>query len=999
VRAALLGMGEEGARQLDDEQLAGLAGCLPGEDEAAALAPHAASPAGLGVAEQIMLALMAVPRAAERLAAARLQRQFPSRLDGLRTCAAVLQAACSEVRACGVLPLVLRVALAAGNFLNAGSRAGAAAGFQVGALLKLREVRATGARGQTLLHYVAREVARHRAGAAPDLTAALPSAPAAARTGFAALQAEAAELRCMLEALEGLAAEAPAGSAGSVGGGSDCFGVAMARFRRDGLEQLGGAEGALAAALGDAAALTAYPEDRHLLQADKGGGERAKRLRAQHRASVPVFSIRPAAAARGAGRAARTPLAFRPLAAAREDFLSGLEGAAEMATPPEAEILPARPAANAGARRSVNGLRMGLSPVAEAPASGGFRTGFVRSASLDAAGRGAGSSGPSPDSMSLSRYQPLLSPGPATSRAERAAARAAAAAGSRSWDPNGPWDPPATAASAAAGTDADSGAAAARGAGGGTPNGQGGVQEGLFTPLIMQRLGEGLPRYPDPTPGGTQEGNAAQGQSGADAGRTLAGLPGVPLGGLRGSYGSHAGSKLPATPEMQAIRALARPPQAWEAPLLAGHRESDTGTLEAAVVGRGDHACHKAPLAPVVEHEDPTLARAAAPSPGAGPLRASMQGLGAASPKMTLPPLGPGPLRASLEPLRASLEALSALPQPYGPQSRQAGQGHADPKPDHNPDPKPDAAGDLITFTPGAGAGPPKDAAGKPSAAALQQAAGSGVTRSMEVKPWETFGIGDPAPACREGAACVMPSTEGQPCEPFGEADAAPARREGPLEAQLRRSVEARLRADGGDDPVHREGPLGAQLRRSVEARLCADGDGSAATALEQASTGTSLTIHTRHTMAPGLRAAWALATLLGLSSQQHRTQSPQSWTQSPQNWNSNSGGSWGSSTPTPTPSQPPPSPPPAAQSHAPTISPGASASANNLLLGFPALNNVPGQAGPPQGSGLDCPGQVCPATYTVHQDCVRAKQCYCCGAGGGGAKCVVSGQTKLNGC
>ncbi|KAK9831517.1 hypothetical protein WJX81_004931 [Elliptochloris bilobata] len=260
VRAALLGMGEEGARQLDDEQLAGLAGCLPGEDEAAALAPHAASPAGLGVAEQIMLALMAVPRAAERLAAARLQRQFPSRLDGLRTCAAVLQAACSEVRACGVLPLVLRVALAAGNFLNAGSRAGAAAGFQVGALLKLREVRATGARGQTLLHYVAREVARHRAGAAPDLTAALPSAPAAARTGFAALQAEAAELRCMLEALEGLAAEAPAGSAGSVGGGSDCFGVAMARFRRDGLEQLGGAEGALAAALGDAAALTAYAD-------------------------------------------------------------------------------------------------------------------------------------------------------------------------------------------------------------------------------------------------------------------------------------------------------------------------------------------------------------------------------------------------------------------------------------------------------------------------------------------------------------------------------------------------------------------------------------------------------------------------------------------------------------------------------------------------------------------------------------------------------------------
>ena len=36
---------------------------------------------------------------------------------------------------------MLRVALAAGNFLNAGSRAGAAAGFHVSALLKLREAR------------------------------------------------------------------------------------------------------------------------------------------------------------------------------------------------------------------------------------------------------------------------------------------------------------------------------------------------------------------------------------------------------------------------------------------------------------------------------------------------------------------------------------------------------------------------------------------------------------------------------------------------------------------------------------------------------------------------------------------------------------------------------------------------------------------------------------------------------------------------------------------
>jgi hypothetical protein len=47
-------------------------------------------------------------------------------------------------------------------------------------------------RDHTLLHFVAREVARHCGDAAPGLRAALPSAPAAARTSTAALQA-----RCM----------------------------------------------------------------------------------------------------------------------------------------------------------------------------------------------------------------------------------------------------------------------------------------------------------------------------------------------------------------------------------------------------------------------------------------------------------------------------------------------------------------------------------------------------------------------------------------------------------------------------------------------------------------------------------------------------------------------------------------------------------------------------------------------------------------------------------
>ncbi len=71
VRAALL----EGARRLGEEELAGLAGCLPSEAERALLAPHARATAGLGAAEQLMLALMAVPQARAR--AARCSRSSP----------------------------------------------------------------------------------------------------------------------------------------------------------------------------------------------------------------------------------------------------------------------------------------------------------------------------------------------------------------------------------------------------------------------------------------------------------------------------------------------------------------------------------------------------------------------------------------------------------------------------------------------------------------------------------------------------------------------------------------------------------------------------------------------------------------------------------------------------------------------------------------------------------------------------------------------------------
>lgn len=54
--------------------------------------------------------------------------------------------ACQEVQDCTLLAEILKVSLLVGNFLNAGNRNGAAAGFQIDALLKLKDVKSTRSR-------------------------------------------------------------------------------------------------------------------------------------------------------------------------------------------------------------------------------------------------------------------------------------------------------------------------------------------------------------------------------------------------------------------------------------------------------------------------------------------------------------------------------------------------------------------------------------------------------------------------------------------------------------------------------------------------------------------------------------------------------------------------------------------------------------------------------------------------------------------------------------
>jgi hypothetical protein len=67
-----------------------------------------------------------------------------------------VSSACAEVRSSSLMRHLLKLALEIGNFLNASSPQGAAVGFHLETLLRLRDVKSTNNKAQTLLHFVAR---------------------------------------------------------------------------------------------------------------------------------------------------------------------------------------------------------------------------------------------------------------------------------------------------------------------------------------------------------------------------------------------------------------------------------------------------------------------------------------------------------------------------------------------------------------------------------------------------------------------------------------------------------------------------------------------------------------------------------------------------------------------------------------------------------------------------------------------------------------------------
>ncbi|BDA49172.1 probable disheveled-associated activator of morphogenesis 1 at N-terminal half [Coccomyxa sp. Obi] len=249
IKEAVLQCGTDGEDSLTDEELAGLLLCLPNAEDVQRLKGAPTDTAQLGMAEQFMLAMMSIPQVEQRLQAAQFQQQFGGREAAARAEVATLRGACEEVRGNRTLPVLLKMSLAAGNFLNWGNRAGGAAGFQIESLLKLKGLRSR-LPGRTLLHFVAQELAKKHTDKMP-IQGSLRQVAAASRLALGPLQAEVADLRRSLAALQRTLTAMPDQP-------GDTFKQVMSGFQASAAERVTRLEQELAAAVAAFGQLAAY---------------------------------------------------------------------------------------------------------------------------------------------------------------------------------------------------------------------------------------------------------------------------------------------------------------------------------------------------------------------------------------------------------------------------------------------------------------------------------------------------------------------------------------------------------------------------------------------------------------------------------------------------------------------------------------------------------------------------------------------------------------------
>ncbi|XP_047105243.1 inverted formin-2-like [Schistocerca piceifrons] len=135
------------------EKLKALLPLLPTEKELTSVRSYSGDLDRLGEAEKFYLQLSEVPSFVLRIRAMLLKEEFPLRTSELREQLNAVADACNKLKANKCLKEFLALVLQLGNYINAGSYAGNAAGFTLSTLPKLLEIKANKPR-LTFLHYV-----------------------------------------------------------------------------------------------------------------------------------------------------------------------------------------------------------------------------------------------------------------------------------------------------------------------------------------------------------------------------------------------------------------------------------------------------------------------------------------------------------------------------------------------------------------------------------------------------------------------------------------------------------------------------------------------------------------------------------------------------------------------------------------------------------------------------------------------------------------------------
>uniref|UniRef100_A0A3P9AZ43 Diaphanous related formin 1 n=1 Tax=Maylandia zebra TaxID=106582 RepID=A0A3P9AZ43_9CICH len=151
IKNAILQVNE---KVLTESMVQNLIKQLPGPDQLGVLADMKDEYDDLAESEQFGVVMSSVKRLMPRLQAILFKLQFEEQLNNIKPDVVSVTAACEELRKSDTFARLLQIILLVGNYMNSGSRNGAAFGFSISYLCKLRDTKSADLK-QTLLHFLA----------------------------------------------------------------------------------------------------------------------------------------------------------------------------------------------------------------------------------------------------------------------------------------------------------------------------------------------------------------------------------------------------------------------------------------------------------------------------------------------------------------------------------------------------------------------------------------------------------------------------------------------------------------------------------------------------------------------------------------------------------------------------------------------------------------------------------------------------------------------------